>query len=618
MLNVVLTFVALFLTFDLLYTQAPKPNANAISKELQRVLSEEKLAGAVWSIVDSNGQILTGAVGYKNLKTKALMRPEDRVSVGSITKTVVSLGILRLISQKKIGLDDAVEKILPNIHFQNAWQATNPVTVRHLLDHRAGLEDVRLWQMFSAEARPNTPLQAAFERDTTVLHVFAPPGTVFSYSNIGFTVLGMVIEAVSGMKYEVYLDSEILAPLGMTRSTAHFVTQTGANADSTLALGHLENGETAPAMPMYLRPAGQLTTTAHDIAVLMSFLMSNGTINGQEFIALELLKQMGQQRESPAAKRGLEIGYSLGVGKRDRNGVTALFHTGAIVGYNAMMQFFPATRCGFFISHNMDSETAQYERSNQVLLAHLPVKPRQNKPVPQNPQELSTFDGYYTRIFSKYSRFALLDELTTITRARFEGNRVYLEPLQGKTKTLTYLGQGLFQMQDRTIASHAFYQTESGDFLISDSNTTIKKTSLLRLVALWTSLLAGLLGIVLVLGLGVIHLAKYRTRAWKSAIAPAFGAVCAFLVPAVLFSFVPYTQWGDLTAASGSLYAATLLLPSACVASLLCLWQESGKQHWREFFTKPVSLLSLFALAMILQMCSMLGSWGMMPFSLWQ
>lgn len=614
MSSVILVVVAFFFTALSLHAQEQNLSNHAISNELQRILQEEKLAGAVWSIVDSNGQILTGAAGFNNLATQAPMRPHNRVHVGSITKTVVSLGVLRLVTQKKVRLDDTVENILPTIRFQNPWQATNPVTVRHLLDHRAGLEDLRLWQFFSENVRPTTPLEEAFTRDTSVLRVYAQPGTVFSYSNIGYGVLGMVIEAVSGMKYETFLDAEILSPLGMLNSTTKFISQTGVNADSTLAMGHLENGERAPACPIHLRSAAQMTTTAHDIAVMMRFLMSDGSLNGQEFIAHDLLQQMGKQRESLAAKRGLEIGYSLGLGTRDRNGVMARFHAGAIVGYNAMMQMFPEAKCAFFVSHNMDSETAQYERSNQLLLSHLPAPKVQPLVETRSTSDIAAFEGYYTRIFTKYTMLGILDEMTTVVHARIEATGATLEPFQGKTKIMKYLGSGLFQMQDRVRASHAFYQAENGDYLITESNVTYKKTSLLKIIALWASLIAGILGILLVLCLGILHLVKYRSFSPKAPILPAFGAICFFIIPIILVAYLPYTQWGDVTAASVSLCVATILLPSGSTASLLRLWQMRKEN----IGSKAILITTFFSLMMILQMCAVLGTNGIFPLMLWK
>jgi CubicO group peptidase (beta-lactamase class C family) len=204
-------------------------------------------------------------------------------TLGSVTKTLLAAGILRLASEGKINLDYSAEKYLVEISFDNKWSQTNPVTVRHLLDHTSGLEDLRLWQMFTAKAAPTSPLLFAFEKDPFVLEVRTRPRSVFSYSNMGYTLLGIIIEKVTNEPYETYLDKNLLQPLGMLDSTFGFVSQTGEKPDSRLAMGHLECQTIFPALPIYLRPAAQFTTTAYDMGLFLKFLMSDGTLNGLPF-----------------------------------------------------------------------------------------------------------------------------------------------------------------------------------------------------------------------------------------------------------------------------------------------------------------------------------------------
>jgi CubicO group peptidase (beta-lactamase class C family) len=106
----------------------------------------------------------------------------------------------------------------------------------------------------------------------------------------------------------------------MRQSTFRFVTQEGPHADVRLALGHFEDGATQPAVPLYLRPAGQFTTIASDMALFALFLMGNGAIDGRPFIAPHLLRAMGRPTTTEAALAGLDAGYGLGLNSRDRHG----------------------------------------------------------------------------------------------------------------------------------------------------------------------------------------------------------------------------------------------------------------------------------------------------------
>src|SRR3546814_17964779 len=110
---------------------------------------------------------------------------------------------------------------------------------------------------------------------------------------MGYTLLGLVIERVTGERYEQYLDDHFLGPLGMHQSTFRFVSQEGPHADAQLAMGHFEGGATQADVPLYLRPAGQFTNTASDMGLFARLLMSDGEIEGQHFIAPTLLQDIG-------------------------------------------------------------------------------------------------------------------------------------------------------------------------------------------------------------------------------------------------------------------------------------------------------------------------------------
>lgn len=223
---------------------------------IDNLIAEQKLSGAVWAIVSENGEITTGASGYKNMDSKMLLAATDRVHVGSISKTVLAAGFLRLATLGLIKLDDPVKIYLPQLPLINEWDKTRPVTIRHLLDHTSGLTNAKLWHVFSTTAMPDTPLESFYKDNPSLLKVQAKPGSIYSYSNIGYTILGMVIEKISKTRYESFLDENVLKPLEMSNSTFEFVTQIGDRADEKLATGHLDDGQPVFAMPMYLRPAG--------------------------------------------------------------------------------------------------------------------------------------------------------------------------------------------------------------------------------------------------------------------------------------------------------------------------------------------------------------------------
>jgi CubicO group peptidase (beta-lactamase class C family) len=581
-------------------------HATPLNRQIQTILAEQKLAGAVWATVDSMGRIKVDCAGFKNKPAGQMLRPTDRVHVGSITKTVLALGMLRLVTEGKISLADPLTNYLPDLTVQNPRAATHPIRIEHLLDHTAGLEDVRLWHILSAGATPDRPLAEVFRRDPSVLLVRTRPGSVFSYSNIGYTLAGMVIEAVTHQRYETYLNEQLLKPLGMTHSTFDFVTQT---TDTSLAYGHVDNGEVSEALPVFVRPATQLTTTAYDMGVLMNFLMSNGQLNGKPFVGLEWLSQLGRPVGTDAARLGLPVGYRLGMWTRDRHGVVGVVHSGSMVGYNAMLYLFPRQHKAFFIAHNMDSETADYDQTNQALIRSLNLPKQPMKPVLRLVRDFTRWAGYYLPVVAKYEPLALIDLYANVRQVRIEKTGVVVDPMQKQAFRLEYLGDNKFRIEGRQLPSMAFFQNPDGQMVLTDGLNTLRKVPGATVLGVWLSLGLGALGFVWLLLSGLFQWFRFGASFWQRPIAGATVSGLLLLLPVPLLATQSFMIWGDFTVGSGLLALATGLLPFGLVIA--------GRQHWRAGFHSSYARFDAIAILLTLQSVGLMAYWHLIPFRLW-
>ena len=602
----ILLLVAMLLGFNVSFAQKKEGLNNII----HTLLTEQKLAGAVWATVSEKGEIVTDAAGYKNTKSKVLLRPPDKVHVGSISKTILATGFLRLASLKLINLDDPVKKYLPDLPMTNRWQKTNPVTIRHLLDHTAGLTDAKLWHVFSTTSTANTPLHSFYLRNPDLLTIKARPGSIYSYSNMGYTLLGMVIEQITQTRYEQYLDDQLLKPLGMLNSTFKFVTQSGNQADSNLAAGHLDDGQPVFAMPTYLRPAGQFTTTAADMGIFLRFMMSGGELNGSQFINTEYLRSVGQQRQTDAFKQGVPFGDAMGAYARDRYGVVGLAKNGNIVGFSSMIYMFPDQQKAFFIAHNMDSETADYDVFNRALAQQLelPTTPFRTEPVPTDNQ-LQHWGGYYIPIITKVEPFGLLDMLFSHSKVTIEKNGALLEPMQGKTKRLQYEGNYLFSMADRINISHSFYQNGEGEFCITEGTRTIRKTNGLVLLTIAASMLLGMLAIAYAFVTGIVGFIRFRTTYWRHPGFWTFLPILTTIVAIILIANQPFLRLGDKTIGSITLAVGTSLMPLLSLLSLILMIRQKPGFLYR---------VSFWATLFILQFSLLLMANNLIPLILWR
>jgi CubicO group peptidase (beta-lactamase class C family) len=575
-------------------------------------LKEEGLAGAVWSEVLPDGTVKVGASGLRDAARQVPMQADTRMQVGSVGKVALALGVLRLISEDKLTLDTPLQQVLPELALRNPWLASDPVRIRHLLAHTSGLDNVRFWQAFSLKPAPDTPLAAAFDGGGNLLRVRTRPGSRYAYSNMGYGLLGMVIEKVTGQPYERYLDAQLLQPLGMADSTFAFVSQTGAQADPRLAMGYFEHGVAQPAVPQYLRPAAQFTTTAADMAKLAQFLMGDGKLQGTQFIDLALMGALSEPAGTDAAQAGLATGHGLALAVRDRHNVVGACHPGTAVGFRAMLCIYPEQDSAFFVAFNTDAERADYERFNRLLLRDLELPLRAPAPQGTPAPTVENWQGVYVPSPSAMASMAWVDAVFGFTRVKWDGESLFLIPFQGEPKELEPVGGLLFRASDRSTASHVLMQ-EDGKHVLSDGLRSYERASMLRMLVLWGSLALGAAGLLYVLVVGIWRAALRRLGRGDHLFAPLLSLL-ALLLPLPFFYFQSYLRLGDVTVASVLLTVATAALPLATAFGLARCWRSRGTAAEAGSWAK----WDWVALLAALQLLLVLAWWGLLPLRLWQ
>jgi CubicO group peptidase (beta-lactamase class C family) len=580
-----------------------------LQKAVETVLKEERLTGIAWTLLDDDGEVATGTAGLRDNPAQENFTVDTRFHVGSLTKTLLATGVLRLVSQEVIELDTPASNYLPQLSFSNPWAETSQVTVRHLLDHTSGMNDAHMWQMFSERPGPDTPLIAAFPDPQTQLQIRSRPGSRFSYSNMGYTLLGMIIETVVGGRYEAYLDQHTLAPLEMRDSTFAFTTQEGEDFDPMLAWGHVDDGSRYAASPIFLRPAGQFTSTATDLARFAKFLMGDGVISGQQFINEELMHSRGRPFQTEAGNGGLEAGYSLGLGRRDRHGVVGYCHGGNIVGFVAMLCVFPKEHKAFAYSVNTDSETADYGQLNELFINALGIAEATPPSTASPASDISQWYGRYTFSPNRFQTFEYLDNVFGSINISPDGDLLTMTTLQQSPRRLRPTGSYTFSAADRSTTSHVFLKGEAGEYLVSDGFRTFEKVSTAYLAAHWISVLLGLVGLAWLLLAGLIALLRYRSRIFQHPVSPAFVTISLLVVPIPFFMTQSFMALGDMTLASVLLASATLLLP---LGMLLTIWRV--RKSWR---SSKLNLLHGLAAMFVLQWCAVLIAAGLLPLRLW-
>ncbi len=570
-------------------------------------LQRAGLPGAVWTLVTPEEGIVTGAAGLANAQTGVAMTPGARVHVGSVAKAVLAMGVLRLVTTGQLSLDTELASFLPALRFDNPWQDTDPIRIRHLLAHTAGLENFRFRQVFSLRAQADMPLDQALGRN--ILTVHGRPGARYVYSNTGYHLLGMVIEAATQRRYEAWLDAEVLRPLAMHDSSFGFTTQAGAAADPRLAMGHFEDHVAYPAIPVHARPATQFVTTAADMGRMARFLMGDGRLAGEPFIAADLMAALSGARGTDAERAGLQGGHGLVLSLRDRHGVIGDCRPGATIGFRAMLCLYPKEGKAFFVAANADVENADYETLNTLLIERLHLQPLANqRSTARPPADIHAWEGLYVPDWHAVTSLAWIDTVFNALALRWDGTRLRLEPFQGKPVFLQQAGDMLFRADDRTAASHVLLITD-GERILSDGLRNYRQMPLTTMLWLWTSAALGLAGVLTILCRGGWLLIRRRLLGTSTLALPLAGVLT--LVASLPFFFTQsFMQLGDLTIASALLAFASIGLPCAIAYGLLQLPSRA-----RSLAHPAFDCAALLAAA---QWMIVLAAWGMLPFVMWR
>ncbi len=581
-----------------------------LQTKVEEALAEEGLTGIAWALIEESGEAILGAAGLKDYRSEAPFTTSTRFHVGSLAKSLLATGVLALASEGRIDLDAPAVRYLPRLAFDNSWAGSSQVTVRHLLDHTSGLNDAHLWHLFSKRAHPDLPLISAFPEPAIQLHVRSEPGTRFSYSNMGYTLVGMVVEAVVGQRYEAYLDEQVLEPLGMHNSTFAFTTQEGERADPMLAWGHVDDGTRYAASPVFLRPAGQFTTTAADLARYAEFLLGEGGVDGRALVDGALMLSRGKAFGTDAAKAGLIAGYALGMGRRDRHGVVGVCHGGNTVGFVAMLCVFPDENKAFAYGVNTDSETADYGRLDRLFIEALDISRAQAPPTADPASDMSSWQGQYVPSPNRFQTFEYIDTIFNAIAISASGASLTLTPWLADARSLRPVSDRLFSASDRTTTSHVFTRGNEGEYLLSDGFQTFEKVPAAYLLAHRASLLLGLAGLAWILVAGTASLLRWRPGTIRRPLVPAFVASVLLFVPIPFFLTQSFMSLGDFTLASALLAVGTLFLPVGMFLTVLL----TGK--WRR--KSPVNVLHGLAAAFVLQWCMVLMAANLLPLTLWR
>jgi CubicO group peptidase (beta-lactamase class C family) len=313
--------------------QAARGEDAALSKrvqaEMKPFIEKGEVSGIVTLVGDADGVLSIRALGLRNIDRGLPMRPDTVFRIASMTKPITAIGIMMLADEKKLAIEDPVEKHLPEFRGQmlvdkregdtiTLKKPARPITLRDLLTHTSGLPGGPPPGLADLYARRNHTLAEGVMAYSQRPLDFEP-GSRWAYCNTGIDTLGRVIEVVSGQSYEAFLKQRLFDPLGMA-DTAFYPAP--AQLERTALTYARKDDKLVPAgVPLigppagakYPVPAGGLYSTALDLAKLYAMMLGKGSTGGRRYLSEASVEAM-TKIQTGELKTGFTDGMAWGLG----------------------------------------------------------------------------------------------------------------------------------------------------------------------------------------------------------------------------------------------------------------------------------------------------------------
>jgi len=316
--------LALFFS-KFLFAEAPETS----SVVLKPFVDKHELAGAVALVADKNKVLSVEAVGFADIAAGKVMKQDNIFWIASQSKPMTAVAVMMLVDDGKISLDDPIEKYLPEFRGQMfvaekdnehmvLRKPKHLITVRETLNHTSGMP------FKSAIEEPTLDglsLSTAV-RSYAMTPLLSEPGTVYRYSNAGINTAARLIEVVTKIKYEDFMQQKLFDPLGMKDTTfwpneaqSLRVAKSYRPDASKKNLAEFPISQLiyplADRVHRFPMPAGGLFSTAIDTSLFCRMLLNNGELNGKRYLSENAIRELSKRQTPAAIKESYGLGFSL-------------------------------------------------------------------------------------------------------------------------------------------------------------------------------------------------------------------------------------------------------------------------------------------------------------------
>jgi CubicO group peptidase (beta-lactamase class C family) len=577
------------------------------------VLAREGIPGAAIALVGKAGPIWVGGVGVADLETQRLVDGDTMFRVGSLTKVFVALGVMKLVDEHRLSIDDPLRLQVPDAGVTNPWEATSPVTLAQVMEHTAGLDDMRFNEMFTDDDA--LPVARALAINPRSRIVRWRPGTRMAYSNVGFTLAGRAIEVATGEPFDPWLRREILEPLGIRDADFRLTPALAAR----LASGYIEHDTPSPYRPIAHRPSGALLISANDLARLVQFFLRRGegfpgVVSATSLARIEFTGTLPYP--PTAANYGLANYGDVG------HPVFGRGHDGALPGYLATLRYFPKLGTGYVILMNGTFSWRAMVQLRALVFSYLAAR---NRPPGEVDSVLAPITDapradYFAFGSPRHELFAFLDRALTGWHVVAMPGGLHIDSLTGDDgwEDLVVAPDGGYRVPGHSGSSMRFTETADGTPVMITPYLYAEAGSWwwarVRVALLWLAWCLLELAPVWLAGVVAVSASSGRRLPLRFAVWPALAAGSLFALPHMFYAAAQHGVLGEVCAWTLGIFVGSIAFAAASVAGLVSVFRAALRPD------RPSPWLLVVPAACSLAACAMtvwLGANGIIGLRTW-
>ena len=331
-----------------------------IIEKIEKTRVNQNIPGLSVAIVKNNTPIITRGFGVSNLSTQSPVDENTQFRIASISKTFVTLSVLKMVEQGKLKLTDSIYQYLPDYSPKTLPHIKNDIQVIDLLVHQSAISSA--WYagdepVFNAiEALENLPIHMSQD------YLVWDRNTVHAYNNAAYALAGLIVSRIAGQPWDEFLENEFFIPLNMPNTLSHLPN----NVSLPLLSQSYSKGQLELLYNTALMPAGGIISTAADMSNYMQAILDSWIYNSHAIVGRELIQGLSKKQYGPS-KYDQTFSTGLGVYKDNINGHASLSHNGSFQGFESEMILIPSQNLGIFVSANArESAEVVYELSQAL------------------------------------------------------------------------------------------------------------------------------------------------------------------------------------------------------------------------------------------------------------